>query len=110
MNSSTSSSSDDDVHMSGQGFDFPDMPLFDDEDQFPIHEILQREDLEMFSFDGEKSTQGCQQVVVEEAKFFWSANRGQSSDNDSESGGKTSTSGEQQQMGNFFNQTITSAQ
>ena len=101
--SSSSSSSSSNGFDTGfqHSFDFPDMEMFDNDDEFPIHETLQREDLEMFSFENE-TTQGRQQVV-EEAKFFWRANRGSSS--------SSSSSGESiQQMQSFLSQTIASAQ
>ena len=31
--------------------------MFDDEEQFPIHETLQRADLDMFAFETQQTTQ-----------------------------------------------------
>jgi hypothetical protein len=93
--------------MNSSGFDFPDMDMFDDIDEFPIHETLQRGDLDMFSFEGEQ-TQG--QQVVEEAKFFWSANRGSCSSSSCSSSSSTNDANEQSQqhMQNLFQSTIQS--
>jgi len=106
----TSSSNDFDMAMN-QGYEFEQVgDMFDDEEQFPIHETLQQADLDMFSYENQQTTQGCQQIV-EEAKFFWSANRGSTtSSSDGDNTSNVQNMQNAQPMEGFFNQTITSTQ
>ena len=85
--------------------------MFDADDEFPIHETLQREDLNSFSFEGGAEQQGRQQIV-EEAKFFWAANNhgGSSSSSSSSSSFRDGNVQSQQPMQHFFQSTIQSAQ
>tara|TARA_B110000090_G_scaffold193139_1_gene227169 strand:- start:252 stop:551 length:300 start_codon:yes stop_codon:yes gene_type:complete len=88
---------------SSSGFDFPDLDMFDADDEFPIHET--------FSFEGGAEQQGRQQIV-EEAKFFWAANNhgGSSSSSSSSSSFRDGNVQSQQPMQHFFQSTIQSAQ
>lgn len=85
--------------------------MFDDEEQFPIHETLKRADLDMFAFENQQTTQSCHHQIVEEAKFFWSANRGSTtSSSDGDNSSNVQNMPNAQPMEGFFNQTITSTQ